>query len=145
MVYVCPVKSVIMPDKEEQSLSGSSSPAIGASQLEEGSNDSQASSQDSGPVTVNNVHSQTSHNESARANSLLLSSQKCLRNKVPKLSSGPQARERLKFILGASEDNSSDEEPLATKPPSCTPLPSTSTPSCSPQNVEISHSTSGIK
>uniref|UniRef100_A0A673CY40 acetyl-CoA carboxylase n=1 Tax=Sphaeramia orbicularis TaxID=375764 RepID=A0A673CY40_9TELE len=46
---------------------------------------------------------------------------------VPRLSSGPEARERLKFILGASEDNSSDEEPLVTKPPSGAPQPSTST------------------
>ncbi|KAJ8379366.1 hypothetical protein SKAU_G00001440 [Synaphobranchus kaupii] len=30
---------------------------------------------------------------------------------------GPEARERLKFILGASEDNSSDEEPVALGQP----------------------------
>ncbi|XP_061527646.1 acetyl-CoA carboxylase isoform X4 [Phycodurus eques] len=44
---------------------------------------------------------------------------------VPMLRSGPRARERLKFILGASEDNSSDEEPLAAKPPSGASQPST--------------------
>ncbi|KAK5615757.1 hypothetical protein CRENBAI_022544 [Crenichthys baileyi] len=36
----------------------------------------------------------------------------------PMLSSRSEPRERLKFILGASEDNSSDEEVLVTKPPS---------------------------
>ena len=40
------------------------------------------------------------------------------RTKGPMFSSGPEVRERLKFILGASEDNSSDEEPLVAKPPS---------------------------
>lgn len=50
----------------------------------------------------------------------------------PMLSSGPKARERLKFILGASEDNSSDEEPLVTKPPSGASQPPTSTIKSSP-------------
>lgn len=45
---------------------------------------------------------------------------------TPKLSSGPDARERLKFILGASEDNSSDDEPVVAKPPSGAPQPRTS-------------------
>uniref|UniRef100_A0A3B5AVX7 acetyl-CoA carboxylase n=1 Tax=Stegastes partitus TaxID=144197 RepID=A0A3B5AVX7_9TELE len=49
------------------------------------------------------------------------------------LSSGPEARERLKFILGASEDNSSDEEPLVSKPPSGASQPPNSTPRSSPQ------------
>lgn len=35
----------------------------------------------------------------------------------PRLSAGPEAREKLKFILGASEDNSSDDEPLVMLPP----------------------------
>ncbi|XP_061907231.1 acetyl-CoA carboxylase isoform X1 [Entelurus aequoreus] len=43
---------------------------------------------------------------------------KTSRTKAPMLRSGPEARERLKFILGASEDNSSDDEPLVAKPPS---------------------------
>lgn len=42
-------------------------------------------------------------------------------------SSGPEMRERLKFILGASEDNSSDDEPMADKPPSGAPQPLTNT------------------
>ncbi|XP_041854600.1 acetyl-CoA carboxylase isoform X2 [Melanotaenia boesemani] len=43
--------------------------------------------------------------------------QNTFKSTPPRLSSGPEARERLKFILGASEDNSSDEEALVTKPP----------------------------
>lgn len=35
----------------------------------------------------------------------------------PRLVSGPEARERLKFILGASEDYSSDEEPAVLEQP----------------------------
>lgn len=54
-------------------------------------------------------------------------------SRVPMLSSGPEARERLKFILGASEDNSSDEEPLVTKPPSGAPQPPSSTSQPSPE------------
>lgn len=42
-------------------------------------------------------------------------------------SSGPETRERLKFILGASEDNSSDDEPTADKPPGGVPQPLTGT------------------
>uniref|UniRef100_A0A7N8YHC0 acetyl-CoA carboxylase n=1 Tax=Mastacembelus armatus TaxID=205130 RepID=A0A7N8YHC0_9TELE len=44
--------------------------------------------------------------------------QKPHQTKVPMLRSSSEARKRLKFILGASEDNSSDEEPQVTKPPS---------------------------
>uniref|UniRef100_A0A3Q3F6Y0 acetyl-CoA carboxylase n=1 Tax=Labrus bergylta TaxID=56723 RepID=A0A3Q3F6Y0_9LABR len=50
--------------------------------------------------------------------SLQKTSQKPSKATRPMLSSGPEARDRLKFILGASEDNSSDDEPLITKPPS---------------------------
>ncbi|XP_008280276.1 acetyl-CoA carboxylase isoform X2 [Stegastes partitus] len=64
------------------------------------------------------------------------------------LSSGPEARERLKFILGASEDNSSDEEPLVSKPPSGASQPPNSTPRSSPQQAASAvpqPSSSGIK
>lgn len=80
--------------------------------------------------------------------SLPPTTQKPSRTKVPMLSSGPEARERLKFILGASEDNSSDEEPLVTKPPSGAPQPPTSTHRSSPQQVSSAvpqSSSSGIK
>lgn len=53
--------------------------------------------------------------------------------RTPKLSSGPNARERLKFILGASEDNSSDDEPVVAKPPTGAPQPRTSKQISSPQ------------
>lgn len=44
--------------------------------------------------------------------------EKPARGRAPMLSSGPEARERLKFILGASEEYSSDEEHVAPRPPS---------------------------
>lgn len=134
-----------MPEKEGESLSACSSSAANTCQFEEQSNSSQASSQDSLPVTVNYVHSHTSSEETSQSSSSSPRSQKSPKRKVPMLSSGPEARERLKFILGASEDNSSDEEPVATKPPSCAPLPSISTPSCFPQNADIPYSTIGMK
>ncbi|CAL1616009.1 unnamed protein product [Knipowitschia caucasica] len=83
--------------------------------------------------TVNNVHPNASSKEPLQSNSVL-----------PRKSLKDQKKERLKFILGASEDNSSDDELLVTKPPSCTPSTSTSTPIIYPQNAEIQHST-GMK
>ncbi|XP_026178497.1 acetyl-CoA carboxylase isoform X2 [Mastacembelus armatus] len=59
--------------------------------------------------------------------------QKPHQTKVPMLRSSSEARKRLKFILGASEDNSSDEEPQVTKPPSGASQPSTSTSRSSSQ------------
>ncbi|XP_033475988.2 acetyl-CoA carboxylase isoform X2 [Epinephelus lanceolatus] len=65
-------------------------------------------------------------------------------SKAPMLSSGPEGRERLKFILGASEDNSSDEEPLVTKPPSGASQTQTSTQKSTPPRASsaASHSSS---
>lgn len=55
--------------------------------------------------------------EEAVSNTFTMESSKSDR---PRFGAGVQAKERLKFILGASEDNSSDDEPLvmgqATKP-----------------------------
>ncbi|TKS78760.1 Acetyl-CoA carboxylase 2 [Collichthys lucidus] len=68
-------------------------------------------------------------------------------SKVPMLKSGPEGRERLKFILGASEDNSSDEEPLVSKPPSGASQPPAST-NKNPQEASTAarrSSSSGIK
>lgn len=62
--------------------------------------------------------------------------------RAPMLSSGPGARERLKFILGASEDYSSDEEPLATKPPSGASQPPTPNHKCS---ARLQSSSTAIK
>ncbi|XP_034547322.1 acetyl-CoA carboxylase isoform X2 [Notolabrus celidotus] len=67
---------------------------------------------------------------------------------APMLCSGPEARDRLKFILGASEDNSSDEEPLVTKPPSGTSQPpnSNSRPSSRrSSSAGMQSNSSGIK
>ncbi|TMS03613.1 Acetyl-CoA carboxylase 2 [Larimichthys crocea] len=70
------------------------------------------------------------------------------KTKVPMLKSGPEGRERLKFILGASEDNSSDEEPLVSKPPSGASQPPASTNKSYPQEASTAarrSSSSGIK
>lgn len=77
-----------------------------------------------------------------------LITQRPSKTKGPMLSSGPEARARLKFILGASEDNSSDDEPLVTKPPSGASQPPISTPKSSPLQVssEVPQpSSSGIR
>lgn len=60
--------------------------------------------------------------------------------RTPKLSSGANARERLKFILGASEDNSSDDEPVLAKPPTGAPQPRTSNQISSPQEGSCAQS-----
>lgn len=70
------------------------------------------------------------------------SAEKPPRARAPMLSSGPEARERLKFILGASEDYSSDEEHVATKPQSGASQPPT--PNCKP-SAQTKSSSTGIK
>ncbi|XP_020776551.2 acetyl-CoA carboxylase isoform X2 [Boleophthalmus pectinirostris] len=122
----------MMADKEEQSTLGYSSSTVSSKQLDS----SQPSSQDS--KTMNNVHSDTSAKEPSQPNSLPLG--KSSKDKVPMLCSGPEARERLKFILGASEDYSSDEEPPATKPASSAPQRFTSIMTTSSQNTDVSPS-----
>ncbi|XP_051924733.1 acetyl-CoA carboxylase isoform X2 [Hippocampus zosterae] len=77
-----------------------------------------------------------------------LTTQKPSTSNEPMLRSGPRARERLMFILGASEDNSSDEELLAAKPPSGASQPSTSAARSSRQQIspEVSRpNSSGMK
>ena len=91
---------------------------------------------------------QSSSEVNSKAPSLPPTTQKHRKTKVPMLSSGPEARERLKFVLGASEDNSSDEEPLVTKPPRGAAQPSTSTRKSAPQQTSCAPtqpSYSGIK
>nr|XP_015828099.2 acetyl-CoA carboxylase isoform X2 [Nothobranchius furzeri] len=72
--------------------------------------------------------------------------QKPIRTTTPMLSSEPEARKRLKFILGASEDNSSDEEVLVTKPPSGSSQPpvSGSKPSSELEFSGVSPSSSSV-
>lgn len=86
---------------------------------------------------VKRGHSEPSQSSEVNSESHLLPSttQKSYKTNMPMLSSGPEARERLKFILGASEDNSSDEEPLVTKPPSGASQPPTSTPRSFPEQL----------
>lgn len=60
---------------------------------------------------------QASSKVNAEQPSLPQATQKPLISNTPMHDSGPESRERLKFILGASEDNSSDEEVVVTKPP----------------------------
>ncbi|MEQ2298254.1 hypothetical protein AMECASPLE_003378 [Ameca splendens] len=64
----------------------------------------------------------------------------------PMLSSRSERREHLKFILGASEDNSSDEEVLMTKPPSgaSQPLVSASRSATDQASAAVSPSSSSV-
>lgn len=82
--------------------------------------------------TVDSDVLQGSMEANSKQPTVLPTTQKPSKSVPPMLSSGPKARERLKFILGASEDNSSDEEPLVTKPPSGASQPPTSTIKSSP-------------
>ncbi|KAM4577442.1 acetyl-CoA carboxylase isoform 2-T3 [Odontesthes bonariensis] len=68
--------------------------------------------------TVASDPPQASSEENSEQPLLPKTEQKSHRTKAPMFSSGPEARRRLKFILGASEDYSSDDEALVTKPPS---------------------------
>lgn len=86
--------------------------------------------------TADTEHKQTLSKENTEEPPLPLSCQKIFKDNVPMLSSRSEARERLKFILGASEDNSSDEETLAAKPQRSALLPSTFTPNSFPQNAK---------
>ncbi|XP_038560546.1 acetyl-CoA carboxylase isoform X4 [Micropterus salmoides] len=98
--------------------------------------------------TVDTKAQQASSKVKEEEPSLLPTTQKSAKTKVPMLSSGPEVRERLKFILGASEDNSSDEELLVIKPPSGTSQLPTSTSRSSPQQVSSAlpeFRSSGIK
>ncbi|XP_077942833.1 acetyl-CoA carboxylase isoform X1 [Gasterosteus aculeatus] len=74
---------------------------------------------------------QASSGINAEEPSLQMNTQKPSKTRAPMLSSKLGARERLKFILGASEDNSSDEELLVAKPPSGASQPA----SCGPREA----------
>ena len=63
---------------------------------------------------------------------------------MPRASAGPRKRQPLKFILGASEDNSSDEETVVTKPPTgASQQPTTS--STVPLPFSVTAAPSGIR
>ncbi|XP_042344465.1 acetyl-CoA carboxylase isoform X2 [Plectropomus leopardus] len=161
-------KTVAMPVKGEESPSSCSPPAakedVSAAQSSRpggqslstvpatSTNNEDHGPQDSGASAGLEVKSadtealQTSSEVNSETPSLRETTQKP--SKVPMLSSGPEARERLKFILGASEDNSSDEEPLITKPPSGASQTPSSTQRSSPLQASSAapqSSSSGMK
>ncbi|XP_040011834.1 acetyl-CoA carboxylase isoform X1 [Xiphias gladius] len=163
-------KTVAMPMKGEESPSGCAPPAAKEDMLtthaphpgehspssvpttsthsENGSPLANSASAGHDVETVDSDPPQSSSEVNSGLPSLPLTIQKPYKTNVPKLSSGPEARERLKFILGASEDNSSDEEPLVTKPPSGASQPPTSALPSSPQQESSAvpqSSSSGIK
>ncbi|KAM3610281.1 uncharacterized protein V6R79_001760 [Siganus canaliculatus] len=164
-------KTVAMPEKGEESPSGCSPPVaeeneFAAQSLHPGKHSlpkvppTPTHKEDSRPqvstataapeanaVDANAMH--TSSEVNSEKPSLPSTTQKPSRTtKVPMLSSGPEARERLKFILGASEDNSSDEEPLVAKPPSGASQSASSSSRFSSQQLSSAaaeSSSSGIK
>ncbi|XP_039658817.1 acetyl-CoA carboxylase isoform X2 [Perca fluviatilis] len=163
-------KAVAMPVKGEESPSGCGRPAaeegmpatqsphpgehclstVPTTSTHHEDNRPQASSASVGleVETVDTEALQASSEVNSEKPSLRATTQRPSRTKVPMLSSGPEARERLKFILGASEDNSSDEEPRVTKPPSGASQPPTSAPKSSPQQASSAvpqSSSSGMK
>lgn len=144
-------KTVAMPVKGEESPSGCDPPPaeeeVPSTQSPHPGDSLQVSGA-SGVKTLDAEAPQASSEVNSEKPSLPPTAQNPSRTKVPMLSSGPEARERLKFILGASEDNSSDEEPLVTKPPSGASQPQTSTDRASPQQASSAapqSSSSGIK
>jgi len=62
------------------------------------------------PVSTNDHTDQLEVTEEAVSNTLTMKSS--TKSNKPRFGDSGQAKERLKFILGASEDNSSDDEPL---------------------------------
>lgn len=137
-----PVKGEELPSAAEEDVPTARSPDAGmdplstvaaASQHAE-HNVPQAASASAGLYgrIVDSDALQGSMEANSKPPTVLLTTQKPSKSVPPMLSSGPKARERLKFILGASEDNSSDEEPLITKPPSGASQPPTSTIKSSP-------------
>ncbi|XP_074494152.1 acetyl-CoA carboxylase isoform X1 [Sebastes fasciatus] len=118
------------PHPGEQALSAV--PAISAHNED---NSPQASCASAGVEvkTVDTEPLQPSSEVNSEKPSLRPNTQKPPRARAPMLSSGPEARERLKFIIGASEDNSSDEDSLVSKPPSGVSQPPISATRSCPQ------------
>lgn len=151
-------KTVAMSEKGEESPSGCGSPAakedipatlsscLGEQSLSTVATTSPHKEDNRPKASISSAGTQvtTVHTEvqqaSSKANSeqtpLPSTTQKPPKTKVPMFRSGPEARKRLKFILGASEDNSSDDEPLATKPPSGASQPPISITKASPHQPQ---------
>nr|XP_043881435.1 acetyl-CoA carboxylase isoform X2 [Solea senegalensis] len=100
------------------------------------SHSSMADSASAGPVT------RAMDSEPPQFSSEGTATQKPSKTKAPMFSSGPEVRPRLKFVLGASEDYSSDDEALATKPPSGASQPSVSTRKSTPPTSTAATSSS---
>ncbi|XP_068167308.1 acetyl-CoA carboxylase isoform X2 [Antennarius striatus] len=125
-----PTKKSPHPDKHSKSTVSTTS-----EQIEFGRTRVSSVSSDLKVKTVDRQALQSSPVINTKEPSMPSTTQKPSKTNVPKFSSGPEAKERLKFILGASEDNSSDEEPLVNKPPSgATQLPAC-THKASPQQM----------
>ncbi|XP_049433986.1 acetyl-CoA carboxylase isoform X2 [Epinephelus fuscoguttatus] len=158
-------KTAAMPVKGEESSSGCGLPAVKKDVPATKSSHPGKHSQSTAPATSTHNEDNTTKAASAsasgpefnavdaealRVSSEVTSGKPSLQktpqrpSKAPMLSSGPEGRERLKFILGASEDNSSDEEPLVTKPPSGASQTQTSTQKSTPPRASsaASHSSS---
>ncbi|XP_034397419.1 acetyl-CoA carboxylase isoform X2 [Cyclopterus lumpus] len=163
LVWRINTKTVAMPAKKEESPSGcgptaakegvpaAQSPHPGEhspstvptnSSTHNEDNSPQASSASAGLAveTVDTEALQASSEINSKKSSLRTNTRKPPRTKVPMLSSEPEARERLKFILGASEDNSSDEDPLVTAPKSSPQQGSSAVPQSSPSGMKPSMS-----
>ncbi|KAM8865493.1 acetyl-CoA carboxylase 2 isoform 6-T6 [Synchiropus picturatus] len=98
------------------------------------------------PNNVNRPEASQQVSSERSSETKLPDTQKQPTSTLPMVKSGPGSREKLKFILGASEDNSSDEEPLTAKPPSGSSQTATSTVRSPPQQIAAPPpSSSGIK
>jgi len=142
LVWRMTTKAAAMPAKKEESPSGSGatagepSPSAAPDPSTHEGHGPQAGGASAGlAVTEDAVALQASSEMTSHGASLQTNTQKPRRAKGPMRSSGPEARERLKFILGASEDNSSDEDPLVTKPPSGASQPLNSAHKSSPRQA----------
>lgn len=130
------------PHPGEQSHS-----TISASSTQSEGNRPQASSASRG-LEPKTVDSEVLQAPSKVNSGLTPTTQESPKTHLPMRSSGPEMRERLKFILGASEDNSSDEEPVVSEPLSDASQPLTSDNKSSPQQAspsQLHSSSSGIK
>lgn len=149
-------KPAAMPEKGEESLSGCARPSVVEENISathtphpgkhspttapapfthNEDNSPQASSASVGRQvkTVDDEPPQTSSEANVERLSSSLTSRKTSKASVLMSGSGTENRKRIMFVLGASEDNSSDEEPLVTKPPTGASYPQSFTSSAAPQ------------
>ncbi|XP_075875662.1 acetyl-CoA carboxylase isoform X1 [Nelusetta ayraudi] len=124
-------------------------PTTFSTSTQRGDDGTESSSTSGGPeadASDSDTQTQASYEVNPDKPPLPPSAEKPPRTRAPMLSSGPEARERLKFILGASEDYSSDEEHAPTKPPSGASRPPTpkhkpsAQSQCSPTGIKPSMS-----